>query len=491
MSHRLARPLIHGAWQTAWWGGRSPWSLLLGPAPRLEALEQAAERVSAHPPAEGWNGSIHPLCRHKEAPKDALVVLAGQQPVLGGGAALVAHKAATAIALAKQLTERWGRPVVPVFLLATQDHDSSEVDHLDFISPLNGSLTRSRCPIHPKNEMFSKARWNSPGFNRFKHHMVESQALSDSALKFIIPGSSLSDHVATLLDRTFGDQGLYIVEAHRLPQGPTAAILSRALQEPAPLAEALSQGAISLDEVQRSPSFDPADPRPLVLESRGGRRKRLEPDDRDAAKRLSEDPVAFSPHAALRPIVQASCLPVVAQVCGPSEIVYLGQARQLHSLFGVPAPALVPRMEATHLSPAVFAEHPDPAELLMRLDLKLSPLPAQQAERDLLAAAHKFSETMRAQDPGLSPQLHRFEERLNRNARRLAEAPTWRRRGELGSTQAIHPRGRYQDATLAWLPQAWLANDPAGWGRHIVSLAQPMAEPKHVVHAYPESSTHG
>ncbi len=305
------------------------------------------------------------------------------------------------------------------------------------------------------------------------------------------PGGSLADHVAKLLDQTLGPHGLYLVEAHRLPQEPTTAILRRGLTEAPRLANALAQGAEALQSVDRRPSFDPADPRPLVLESRDGRRRRLEPEDKSALDRLEADPFSFSPHAALRPIVQAAGLPVVAQVCGPSEIVYLGQARRLHELFNVPAPALIPRLEATHLNPASFDPGESPASLLSRLDLAASPTPAQADAEDLLAAAHRFAGAVATQDPGLSPRLHRFEERLSRTVQQLAEAPHWRGRGQLGPAQAIHPRGRYQDSVLSWLPQAWSAGDPAGWGEHIISLSRPMAEPEHVVHAYPEDPSHG
>lgn len=488
MSLRLGKPLVHGAWQAAWWGGHSTWSRLLGPAPRAAALDDAASRIETR---ASWADALHPLGRHQDPPAEALVVLAGQQPVLGGGAALVAHKAATAIALAEELADRWQRPVVPVFLLATQDHDSSEIDHLDTINTSKGSLLRFRCPMSPKSDMFCRAHWDETSFVRFKGMLEISNNHLDGVLESISSGSSIADHVAELLDQTFGPQGLYLVEAHRLPQEPTTAIMRRALSEGPELARTLAGGARALESVDRHPAFDPADTRPLVLESRDGRRRRLEPGDDQALDRLSRHPASFSPHAALRPIVQAATLPVVAQVCGPSEIVYLGQARELHQLFNVPAPALIPRLEATHLPASAFAAGEARDALLGRLDLSAGSAPAQRNERALLAAAREFAGSLRARDPGLAPRVQRFEERLVRTVRRLAEAPSWRGRGQLGPAQAIHPRGRYQDTTLSWLPQAWSADDPAGWARHIVSLAQPMAEPEHVVHAYPEDLSHG
>ncbi|HTE04781.1 MAG TPA: bacillithiol biosynthesis BshC, partial [Planctomycetota bacterium] len=142
--------IVHASWTADWWQGdgasatRSPSGTVsgtartvrsaaleaaFGSAPSLAALAAAADaRARAGTPRE-WTTLLHgPAAR--DVPADALVVVAGQQPVLLGGAALVAHKAATAIALAKLLAREWRRPVVPVFLLATEDHDTSEVDHL-------------------------------------------------------------------------------------------------------------------------------------------------------------------------------------------------------------------------------------------------------------------------------------------------------------------------------------------------------------------------
>ena len=56
----------------------------------------------------------------------ALAVTTGQQPGLFTGPLYTIHKALSAAALAAMLEARWGRPVVPVFWLAGDDHDFAE-----------------------------------------------------------------------------------------------------------------------------------------------------------------------------------------------------------------------------------------------------------------------------------------------------------------------------------------------------------------------------
>ena len=71
-------------------------------------------------------------------------------------------------------------------------------------------------------------------------------------------------HAAEFLHHTFGHLGLLIVESHRL--SPLAStLLLDALREPAALAEELAAGASRLKELGLATSFEPGDPRPLVL----------------------------------------------------------------------------------------------------------------------------------------------------------------------------------------------------------------------------------
>src|SRR5271170_6675591 len=64
----------------------------------------------------------------------ARAVVTGQQVVLFGGPLLTILKAATAVARAKDATEATGVEHVPVFWLATEDHDLEEVDQVSLLT---------------------------------------------------------------------------------------------------------------------------------------------------------------------------------------------------------------------------------------------------------------------------------------------------------------------------------------------------------------------
>src|SRR5260370_3146716 len=64
----------------------------------------------------------------------ARAVVTGQQVVLMGGPLLTLLKAASAVARAKEATRASGVEHVPVFWLATEDHDLAEVDQVSLLS---------------------------------------------------------------------------------------------------------------------------------------------------------------------------------------------------------------------------------------------------------------------------------------------------------------------------------------------------------------------
>ncbi len=480
---RCLPPRIHGHWTEAWWGGDPALAALFGPAPSLTALDAVAHSLDARRDGSAAAPVLDLEGREQALPDDALVVLAGQQPVLAGGPLLVPHKTATAIALARTLERHWQRPVVPVFLLATEDHDSSEIDHIDSIDTSSGALVRHRAHIEPKHEAFFRCRWDRAGLRAAIGHLcpgnqeLAAQLVDDDSEQSLV----ISDHVVRLLRLAFGGAGLHAVEAHRL--GPWGRdVLERALADPAGHAAALAAGGEQLEQRGLAVSFDTRDPRPLVLESRAGRRKRVGARDDGVRARLAADPGDFSPQAALRPIVQAKALPVVAQVCGPSELLYLGQARGLHALHDAVPPVLVPRLEATRVDAAAAEQA---LELLSddgsgSMDAEL----VQQLET-LRQAAREFAQRVETLEPSLSGKLERWLGSTEQGARRLAEAPGWRGQQAAGVAAFVRPRDRYQDAVLAWLPEVARAADPAAWGRHIIGLCRPLEPPRHVLHSFP------
>src|ERR1700722_2591285 len=75
--------------------------------------------------------------------RGAVAVVSGQQVGLFSGPAYAVYKALTAIRLAEELSEA-GIPAVPIFWMATEDHDLDEVRHVTWFE--SGKLTRFELP---------------------------------------------------------------------------------------------------------------------------------------------------------------------------------------------------------------------------------------------------------------------------------------------------------------------------------------------------------
>src|SRR5581483_592419 len=116
------------------------------------------ERVSAilERQNKSWNASEKTLANIERLRKGAAAVLTGQQVGLFGGPAFAIYKALTAVKLADEATAG-GIDTVPVFWLATYDHDLAEVNHVS-IPGQDGTLetltTSSRgVPNAPVNDV--------------------------------------------------------------------------------------------------------------------------------------------------------------------------------------------------------------------------------------------------------------------------------------------------------------------------------------------------
>ena len=83
---------------------------------------------------DGFDAGGEALANIERLRNGAAAVVSGQQVGLFGGPLLTLLKAATAIRKAKDATAASGREHVPVFWLASEDHDLEEVDQVALLS---------------------------------------------------------------------------------------------------------------------------------------------------------------------------------------------------------------------------------------------------------------------------------------------------------------------------------------------------------------------
>ena len=116
----------------AWYGAEPLGSEWMKPAAASTHPAALADALDAQSRAFGAGPAT--LANIAKLRAGARAIVTGQQVGLFGGPLLTLLKAATAIARAKQATTETGVEHVPIFWLATEDHDLEEVDQVSLLS---------------------------------------------------------------------------------------------------------------------------------------------------------------------------------------------------------------------------------------------------------------------------------------------------------------------------------------------------------------------
>ncbi len=303
---------------------------------------------------------------------DSLAIVTGQQAGLFGGPLYVLLKAASTVALAQRLESRRGTPVVPVFWVASDDHDFAEVRSVCVIDA-NGTI---RCLRYsPLREPVGAPAStivlddNVSGLveelGRTLPDSVERPEVLRAVSECYVPGETISGAFARLVSRLLPE--LVVLDpADPALKALAAPLFARELREGSPvsrLALEIGQKLLAAGYHQQVPVrpgflnlFTLADGqrRALafaddVVEIRGTR-ERLSVEE--AVRRIEREPALWSPGALFRPIVQDWLLPTAAYVGGPAEVAYHAQIAPSYRHFGIPRPVILPRPSATLVEPA-------------------------------------------------------------------------------------------------------------------------------------------
>jgi bacillithiol biosynthesis cysteine-adding enzyme BshC len=305
---------------------------------------------------------------------ESRVVVTGQQPGLLLGPAYSLSKALSAVRLARELDSDEA-PVVPVFWVASQDHDTAEVDHAHLLDD-EERLHRIEVPLPPEvpsGRSPFRREWLSilgDGLARvggLPEHLAEACSLvEESSLK----AETYADLFSSLLYRLLGDRGLVVLDPIRPGIAPLfAGVIERELADPRTSVSAIVAAGEELRELGFEPQLGRGkDATNLFLEEEedglpvrhllrfDGRRFSTPGRDYGMAELtavLRESPWRLTPAAGLRPVAQDAVLPTAAFLVGPGELRYLAQLRGVYRHHGVPMPLIRPRASTVVLEPPV------------------------------------------------------------------------------------------------------------------------------------------
>ncbi len=402
----------------------------------------------------------------------ALAVVTGQQPGCVGGAVLVLLKAATAIALARRLRGRLGRPVVPVFWNAADDVDFDEIARVAWPTPA-GEMLFLELPQEGRQAQGFVGDLPAAGDDVAASAAATLLApASRDALRRVVPARARDhgDWVAQLLQKVFPE--LAVLDA-RLPalRQLAAPLFRRYLDLGEQASAILARDREALVAAGFPPTLAPESIRQPLFLVEGGKRRKVDGAPTPLRLALEHDPASVAGNVVLRPLVQDLLLPVLASVVGASEIGYLHEIHGLRALLGVPSPAVVPRLALTLLEPEAW-------EGAQRLDLPL-PDVVKDADAAIRRAAAGRVQAVRQQaheafaalaaslddegvpGPVLAKTRRKLEAAREEYDRGLETAATEellrQEPGLRGLSARLRPRGRAQERSLAalWLLARW------------------------------------
>lgn len=424
--------------------------------------------------------------------RGAAAILTGQQVSLFGGPAYSIYKALDAIRWAKKLT-RAGVDTVPIFWMATEDHDLAEANEC-FFGERYG-IARMEIPLADELEGRSIGRIPlGDAASPVVDHAIEllsgpgkkeiADALKESYTARETFGSAFGKFFARLLKGT----GLILLEPldkrlHELARP----IYRKAIEDAGPIAEELVTRGKRLEktgfhaQVKITPQssllfVDVNGKREAVRQKNGGFLAHSAKLERgELLRRIDENPETFSASVLLRPVLQDSILPTAAYIGGPAEVAYMAQAQIVYMRILGRMPAILPRASFTLIATEVartlkkyglsFAEVLEGRQELRRT-MERGFLPAglatrfnrdEKALRKMLAAygkpLKKLDKTLGgARDTAERKMVYQLAKLRGKAGRAENERTGVIDRHETEITSALYPRRGLQERTLSLLP---------------------------------------
>jgi len=391
-------------------------SLLAYPGDRRAAVANILERQN-----RGFGAHPEVLKNTQRLREGAGAIVSGQQVALFGGPAYSLYKALTAIKVAKDL-ERRGTPAVPIFWLATQDHDFAEVSNVSLRSAgklQTFGIQNTGSEGAPVGSVILDARAAAVAQEAAK--FLGSTPIAQEVARCYAAGETLGSAFAKLFSAIFGHLGLILFdpldqEAARL----TAPVYEKVLELTPEVNRDLLARDRDLENVGYHSQVKITNSHTLVFAMADGVRTPIRRANGDFAigqrklklaelqQEITRHPERFSGNALLRPVVQDFLLPTLAYIGGPAEVAYFAQAAVVYEKVLGRLTPILPRLSATLLDAR-------DQRLLKRYKILLQDvLRAGRGLREFLAS--------RSLPPELDNKFHQVSEGMNTSLETLAES---------------------------------------------------------------------
>jgi bacillithiol synthase len=278
-----------------------------------------------------------------------VAVVTGQQVGLFSGPAYTIYKALTAVRIASRLREQ-GIPAVPMFWLATEDHDVAEVDHTFVFGPDHRPIQLSVSANGGSERPVGGIAIASPPVDRLREILAPfpyGEEVAELTRAAYPAGATFGAAFRALLERLLAGRGLLFVDPlNESVRRLAAPLLEEAVRQDDALHGKLLERGNELEAAGYHAQVHVEAKTSLVFLLDGDRRVALRRqngeyaskgkaggksgDKKYSALELGGLAEHLSPNALLRPVVQDFVLPTVAYIGGPAELAYLAQSEVLY-----------------------------------------------------------------------------------------------------------------------------------------------------------------
>ena len=297
--------------------------------------------------------------------EEGYFVTTGQQPGLLGGPLYSLYKALTAVRLAEDLEKVLVRPVMPLFWVASDDHDWTEANHTHIVDESNELVRLSLGPPPPGRPRPLGRMQLGGAVVEVLDRLARSFPRNDFHARYMArlrdifrPEATMTSAFTDLMAELLRDTPLGLVDAGhpRLKEACKPVFLAEA-EDP----DASESVLRETSEALGADGYDVQAPLVpgatlLFVELHGGRERLRRSGSGFALGRTGEsfsrgqvldmiegNPKSVSPNVLLRPVVESVLFPTLAYVGGPAELAYFGQLDGLFRRHGVGMPVVTPR----------------------------------------------------------------------------------------------------------------------------------------------------
>jgi bacillithiol synthase len=312
---------------------------------------------------------------------DCIAVVSGQQVGLFTGPLYTIYKALSAVKLAECMSQR-GIKAVPVFWMATEDHDFPEVAKAEFINRDCLFSSVSAPPeLHPEGLPVGRVTLDESLQVTIQNLLsaLPQTEFSEDLEKLLRdayqPGRTYGEAFARLMSQLTSNQGLILLDPldSQLKQ-LAAPLYAQAARRAHEIADAIVNRSRELEAAGYHAQVAPSENSfPLFWHDENGARHALartdsgkyqakgesQKPDRQGGQLAQEysveelaawalrEPERFSPNVTLRAVVQDFLLPTVAYYGGAAEIAYFAQTAEVYRILDRPVTPILPRASLT------------------------------------------------------------------------------------------------------------------------------------------------